>query len=633
MIPGIVLNDKVHMIYSRRYIRRFVGEIKNVEKPYIGEKYVMIILFLFPCLTKELSSRSKLLMGDGFIEDIERLLPYCSADKFEMRFFANSPESELNSTLLNLTSSFLVSEFTSANICSVNVPKERGKWFILQFPGNDDLLCLLNISSEQIPKETYQNDTYRWLTFYSFAISDLYTTKLDEDTTDDEISPGIGRCFNPSPFADIIIKEHHRNFSRAAYFYLRSQASSTYSFESSDLKHVLSTFHDSAVAEAFVTVQDATCISSLQNIFKGLLSPIQLSSPCEHNLYYFSNKENDDDFVNIARSEVERAESNAAVFDDLLVDDDENFSCSSAESSEELSLQTDFEQSECDDNAVSVVCDSAEIHNVENNSHQGDVSIETKHSIEEKSCPLFVKILLDNHQEILLEDIPSKYKTAKITVCVSTFDFATNLSSFPSKVHYAFAQMIRTRLNKFVAAQQLERLRHIGPDISSIDLTIAMKYAAQAHDITESIPINVYSPRQEHLCVASPAIIADNELDLAYKLFIEELLEANILSSKIISSHSLSFFAVPDFTCVDLEFWLFFRLHKERALLVVALHHPQGSDAAQKVLLSFREKWSQVAHRVNQKLLLERYDHKLRGSLCYFTLILVLLFSCNLVFI
>ena len=505
---------------------------------------------------------------------------------------------------MNLTVTFLVSETSHANISLLDVPDECGKWFLLKFPNNDDLLSLLHVSPKQITEK--ENDTHRSLTFHSLAISDLYTTKLDEDTTDDEITPGGIRCFDPSLLAGIIMKEHCNNFARAAYLELRSTHESEHRFHSNDFQYILNTFQDLIIAEAFVNIQDASSLSSVLQIFEGLIKPIQTYGSNIQNVYYFNTDKNDNDFICMARSVVDRAQTNSAIFQDLH-DDDDAFSYSSEENDGSSELHTDSDLSNDDDRRKSDgIYASFEMHGTENNWTEGIVSSpDTTKSLEEALCPLFVKILLDD-KEILFENIPTKHASVKITVCASTFGSKLTSTKLPSKLHSAFSQTICARLNEFVATQQLERLRSLGPTISSIDLKTAMKCVAQAHDITDCIPIEVYSKRQDLLCLASLTVIDDDELDFAYDLFVQELLSDNNIEARKISTKSLSFFVVPDSFQSELTSWVFFRLQKERAQLVVAVHHSLGSDAACKVLSSFKEKWLQVAHRVNQKLLLER---------------------------
>ena len=82
---------------------------------------------------------------------------------------------------------------------------------------------MLNIA----PKCEMMNNEYSFksLSFHSFGIGDLYTTRLDEDTTDDvdQVDQGSNAESDLSLIAAKIVDEHERNFARATYLALRQE--------------------------------------------------------------------------------------------------------------------------------------------------------------------------------------------------------------------------------------------------------------------------------------------------------------------------------------------------------------------------------------------------------------------------
>ena len=551
------------------------------------------------------------------IGDIERLLPYATCMTTQLRFFDNEMGEKANSFLFNLDADLLVPGSYDADIHLIG-KADNVVWFLLVF-AESDTLCLLRfpLSNEDLDEAGH---SYRSLDFHTFGIGDLYSTRLDDDMTDDE-SNGDDQESTYRPIlaiAERISVEHRYNLARAAYFALRSGNSDT-DFLETDFEYATGTCIDTCVAESFVSLTN-TCgasnlsfrddsevlpnldVSHLRNIFSSLLKPVPIKDTASTNFFFDGQDMSDEKFNWEARDTVNREFLNRESFhDEYYISAFSNSDEEARSSNDDMDIEYEFNQDDSVDSRKSTVQDLP------------DPTVVLQFSEVRQNAPsppLFVKIYLDN-EITTMEGLSDIRKSVRVAVSVTTFtsgdavNLRVNRNEGLPRLHYAFALALRSKLLSLTAAQQLERLRQTGRDISAIDLRTAMTCIVQAPDIivTTKVPVRIFV--RDKMCEASSATLGENEVVTAYKLIMSELNRGQFMTVKRATKAS-SYYIIPDNSDEkSLAYWAFIHIQSTEAKVAIAVYHPAGHGAAENVLDEVKIAWNKLMHRVNQLLLLE----------------------------
>jgi len=335
---------------------------------------------------------------------------------------------------------------------------------------------MLNIA----PKCEMMNNEYSFksLFFHSFGIGDLYTTRLDEDTTDDvdQVDQGSNAESDLSLIAAKIVDEHDRNFARAAYLALRQERTSSNNaivFTKGDFRSVLDVCEENVAAEAYISQPDANDVSKLLRIFENLIRVVPIENMERKHFVFSGITTEDESFMLKVKDDYQNDQRRMNLFNDLHGDysSEESEDEDEGDESSELSLS------------------QSEVSAMEEESLAGGLP---KNELSESNflddmSPLFVTIKV-NGENMSFQALEGIRSSAQISVSFSRFSLSSKKSTIPTKLHHSFSLAIQRELNKFVAIQQLERLRHWN-SLSTLDILTAMKFVAFVHDEARLIPL------------------------------------------------------------------------------------------------------------------------------------------------
>jgi len=298
-----------------------------------------------------------------------------------------------------------------------------------------------------------------------------------EETVPDRESSNEEPLSDVTLFAEKVMKVHSLNFSRSAWLFFRLSPQENYqTMNPSDFRYCLKHCTETIIAKSFVLpILDQSNLL-LQHLLDSILSPVHSIN----GYFYFNHDPSEDNqfvdqAIKFALKDKETKRSEQVGIDD---DEDEcsNTICESFCESIDGVDESDLSQ------APSSFCESFEGINECDISPFGD------------DPPLFISLFLDGRpfSKKVLSRL-CKNRSCQLTAGVTTFGQSVISRSDPAGIiqalpllHAAVALSLRTKLASFTASQTLERLRHLGPALTSQELRVAMTCVFETNSVARA---------------------------------------------------------------------------------------------------------------------------------------------------
>ena len=550
-------------------------------------------------------------------KDVKLLLAYSSREVKKLRFFKPG-SGNANEILADLIISFILSDGFDVQVSRVNVDSDKlegidaGDWFIIRHDWHT--ISLLFFPELKEPndedKSIISTTAYHDFTLYTSSIADLYYMKtdiVDDDSTvgNDTENQCVAEVF------DALDSVYDRIYARAAYLALiQSNPTDIFeSFDEDDFKQVIASCIETKIANVVISQENqvlteknfTTAGEKLQMLLSQMVSPV----PGGGVYSYFKsseisaiinqlNEKHDD--TNSGNYDSVTTVSDPDSIDETVgaLNDQPRFVSAVAT---EFSLTEGNENDTFDDQSNFGFSESSQCLVAEYNLQP----------------PIFLKFTL-NGRTVSLEDISNMTSTSNLHAYITVFEDSrrlldTKLQSLcreMPKTHSAVAHRLVTSLNSFVAEQTLERLRHIGPTISDIDLKTVKKRLLEANSvISKTIPLQFYVSKVNKMVSGSEENVTEGILESAFELLRKELSEQKIIVMKQTKTRD---FFVTDGTRTGcaLQYWCFVKIPKNSGPLTLYIYHPSGKEKSEQIAQKIISVVIDTNHRVNQIILLER---------------------------
>lgn len=564
--------------------------------------------------------------GEEQEEDLSRLLVYANTSTKHLRFFKDgsgvandalatfTAESILSSTLSGSTD---IAELKIDPTKTIGTCKE-GRWFLIRHDNHTLSFLHFALSNESLgpdgPDEGIGagGQMIRQLTFHTVYSADLYQTKDDFDDGDeeDECEEEHAEHLGVTEFAERIERNHSRNYASALYLALRTKGEDTATVEkidSSDFEFATRSCLDEVkVTDVYVTAAsslmngDEKAVpsddSSLPALILSMFEPVPVDNGSQY--FYYKGDETFDDEQNFDYhpSGQDRIHDLTVPYSGVMSDGgDDSASLSSPVKNDDDVMSFSSEEGNEDEQIAFV----------------GDLASSV-------DPPILVRFLLDG-REASVKELTEMESSSTLSVLMTVFREATGhqLISEPSyrlpRFHAAVALKTASELKSFVAEQQLERLRHIGSQISEIDLRSALYQLSLLESnrvASNQVLLEFFVPGNDELVSASAPTGNEKSLESFFTLLSLELRKQTVVKLKIINSGDFLVVSEGDSA---LPFWCFIQLQKGLGRILINVHHSDGFDRATEIAARTTAAIKQVCRRVNQILLLESL-HKTRNA-------------------
>lgn len=524
---------------------------------------------------------------------VERMLQYSSSVTRKMRFFHPSA-GVANTVLFQIIESLLLSGALGVGAAKLSIhPGERikdqdeGAWFVIQF--DRYTMSIVHLSMVDIRRDEHEDSegqTYRNLTFFTSGISDLYS-KRDDTNDDDSVDSHISEHMCVTEFADHFDFVEKENFAAAAYLALRNDLESIDHFEKDDLRVIQNSLDFVEVANLVVTGHgihgegrtEDSGDSKLTRLVLTILSPVPGDDEC---LFYSGNEI-----------------------------PDENFSLSDEESDSDteesvVGSDEDEQPSGQDTHPLRRLSSNDEI-NVNEDSIKDPLPPTT-------APPIFVRFKL-NGTLIPFKSLNGIEESASLAAEVSVSKSYRGQSSVTRDMdspnlpwsHQAVASELNVLLKWYVAEQTIEKLRHQGAEISQDNLKLVKKCMKRVQStLTFSIDVFFYVSKLDVMVPASAPAGGESQVEEGFALLASELDKNEAFRFNPVASGGY-FVSIPN-NDKSLPFWCFLYVQANAGLISSQIYHPEGEQVAVEVMSKIHDTIRRCIHRVNQELLLKRYE-------------------------
>ncbi len=549
-------------------------------------------------------------------KDVKLLLAYSSREVKKLRFFKPG-SGNANEILADLLVSFILSDGFDMQVARVNVDSDKlegidaGDWFIIRHDWHTISLALFPVLKK--PNEDASkifSTAYHDFTLYTSSIADLYYMKTD--IVDDDSTVGNdteNQCV--SEVFDALDNVYDRIYARAAYLALmKSSPTNTFeSFDEDDFNQVIASCIESKIANVVISQENQVLTGYASTTagekLKALLSQMVSPVPGGGVYSYFRSPE-----ISAIINELndENDDMNSDHYDSVTTVSDPD---SADETVPPLNEQSRFVSAETNEFSLTEgnVNDPFDEQSNFGFSESSQCMV-ADHSLQP---PMFLKFTL-NGRTVSLDDISTMTSTSNLHAYITVFEDSkrlldTKLQSLSREMpttHSAVAHRLVTSLNSFVAEQTLERLRHIGPNISDIDLKTVKKRLLEANSvITKTIPLQFYVSRVDKMVSGSEENVTEGILEGAFELLRKELGEQKMIIMKQTKTRD---FFVTDGTRTGcaLQYWCFIKVPKNSGPLTLYIYHPSGKEKSEQIAQKVMSVVTDTNHRVNQIILLER---------------------------
>ena len=582
-VPGNHISSQENILFTEIY-----SKMKSLDQLY-GSALMCRTRLISAFETNGVAANVSKMNSQQASDDVATLIPYCFKYCSHLPFFKRG-SGKVNEVLASLTEEFLLSaEGLDLQIAKLPIDPETeilgidpGGWFVIRRHSRS--LILAHFSNKE--QDDNSNNVHRNVTFFIFCIEILYSQK-GEGAKLSEINEKFQSEI--TELSHLIEVEHNLNFSRAPDIALRQcTGNENITFHPDDFAFCLSHCIEIPVASALIARPVETDHFATGNDAENNNSPTSFSSVIEEFLrpvpgissYFYFCALNDcftKSVFDALSSKLKRVE---AVNDDATSGSDEDASSSTAET-------------KVDPDLYDIDIEPIGMQNYR-------VSMSTF-----RPPPLYVKILLNGKEASLnclhrLED----GKTLSIFLTVFKDETSAKLSvENLLPLHKAVALALRARLEAFVAAQTLNRLRYLGPSMSNSDIKVAIKCLADTDEVvTVAVPLEFVFVCSDSI-VGKPSCRAQDE-DTAFSLLLEELSSGKLLQTKRATRNT---FIVTEYNLNlnFLQYWCLVNV-RQRGCLFISVHHPGGTGLAQDCATKVQRIILSITNLVNQRLLLER---------------------------
>jgi hypothetical protein len=499
-----------------------------------------------------------------------------------------------NSIYYDITEELLLSKSFDVKSAKLSIDpfervkdEEEGLWFVIQF--DRATMSIIHLSSMDRVDESdgAAGYTYRNLTLFTSGISDLYS-KRDDTNDDDSVDSHISEYMCVTEFLDHFEAAVRSNFASAAYQALRSNVSTIDHFERDDLDVLKNSLEFVEVANLVVEGNDlyhddrSRGDSKLVRLIQTILTQVPGDDEC---LFYSGTEFHDETFH--------------------LSDDESGPSLEVGDVSVGDSQESPDAEGFLDLSTLLTTDDDAMIKNT--GTYLTTVPIFVRFKVNGEIVPFPALNTIEKSSTL----------SAEVSICRSQLQPAASVGvhvlNLPL-VHQAVGSELNILLKWYVAEQTIERLRRQGSSISQDDLKVVQKCMKRVQStISFSIEVFFYIPKMDIMVPASAPAGGESQVAEGFALLHDELRRSRSFRFHQVSSGGY-FIAGRDQGA--LAFWCFIYCHENEGLVSSQIYHPEGEHIAVEVMNRIHDTVRTYIHRVNQQLLLNRYDKCcLRGRL------------------
>jgi hypothetical protein len=446
---------------------------------------------------------------------------------------------------------------------------------------------------------------YRNLTCFTSGISDLYS-KRDDANDDDSVDSHISEHMCVTEFIDQFEIAERENFAVAAYLALRNDFSAIERFEKDDFAMVLTSLQFVEVANVMVAGQgdDSTVDteSKLIRLIQTIFSPV----PGDEECLFYSGGELLEETFSISDDDSESLDA------DVL----------SADGSIDRDHGVDQETSNIPMRSPSD--DDSGLERTRARSSLSTPPIFVRFKVDGVVVPFKSLNRIDKTSSLTAEVSVSVSKSRRYQAMSSTFG-GTEVSVLPWS-HQAVISELNILLKWYVAEQTIEKLRHQGSEISQENLNLVKKCMKRVQStLSFSIEVFFYVSKTDLMVPASAPAGSESQVIEGFALLHDELCKNEVYRFTPVASGGY-YVSVPMEGNSALPFWCFLYVQTNEGLVSSQIYHPEGEHVAVEVMSKINASIRNCIHRVNQQLLLTRYETSVYALMrCGSTGILMLL--------